>query len=267
MPPMRDLSADNLNPDEVELIEKISLRLVVQAIVTFGSQAWLEFRDSPDKEQDIAQDIVRDALDEMAGFSRRQRVLGTVDYRRSRWLPTPFGLMPQALCVDAKASQEAYRVNLQLSQISMRPVYWDKSSGRAVVREPGVPASYLFTFADGQTRAAISTTIFVQMVYQAPSKTSGERRLTEALIVAIPNGKLEQRYAPSAQDTIWRAGKHSPGRGEEPRTRISIDALKKKALWRVQRIRWDRTGKVSCSWIDVGPGDSAVESAVVADAR
>src|SRR5437879_2293901 len=106
---MRDVSAENLSLDEIEAVEKISLRLVVQAIVTFGTQAWLEFRDSPDKEQDIAQDILRDALDEMSGFSRRQRVLGTVDYRRSRWLPTYFGLVPQAFCVDAKASLEDYR--------------------------------------------------------------------------------------------------------------------------------------------------------------
>ena len=264
---MRDLSADTMAQDEIEIVEKISLRLVVQAIVTFGTQAWLEFRDSPDKEQDIAQDIVRDALDEMAGFSRRQRVLGTVDYRRARWLPTPFGLVPQALCVDAKASLEDYRINLQLSQISMRPVYWDKPSQRAVIREPGVPTSYPFTFADRDTRTAISTTIFVQMVYKAPGRKSSRRLLTDALVVAIPNGKLEQRYAPSAEDTIWRAGKHSPRRGEEPRTRISVEALREKALWRVQRVTWTRIGKVTCSWSDVRNDGTEVAHRVVADAR
>ena len=264
---MRDISADGLTPDEIEMIEKISLRLVVQAIVTFGNQAWLEFRDSPDKEQDIAQDIVRDALDEMTGFSRRQRVLGTVDYRRSRWLPAPFGLVPQALCVDAKASLESYRINLQLSQISMRPVYWDKASGHAVARDPGVPTSYSFTFADGKTRSAISTTIFVQMVYKASKKRPTIRELTEAMVVAIPNGKLEERYAPSAPDTIWRAGKHSPRRGEDPRTRISIAALKKKAVWRVQQIRWNSAGHVACSWTDAAPDGSVESHEIVADTR
>src|ERR1043166_2132081 len=124
---MRDISAERLTEDQIELIEKLSLRLVVQAIVTFGLQAWIEFKDSPDKEQDIAQDVVRDALEELSGFTRRQRILGTVDYRKARWLPTPFGLVPQALYVDAKASLEGYRVNLQLSQVSMRPIYRARS--------------------------------------------------------------------------------------------------------------------------------------------
>lgn len=264
---MRDLSADNLTLDEIELVEKLSVRLVVQAIVTFGAQAWLEFRDSPDKEQDIAQDIVRDALDEMAGYSRRQRVLGTVDYRRARWLPTPFGLVPQALCVDAKASLEDYRVNLQLSQISMRPIYWDKRTKQAVVREAGIPTSYVFTFADGQTRTAISTTIFVQMVYAAPTSETEKRLLADALIVAIPNGKLESRYSPSVDDTIWRAGKHSPRRGEEPRTRISIEALRAKAQWRVQRVQWNAEGRVSCSWADMGADGAPTTHVIIADSR
>lgn len=266
---MRDISAEELNPDEIETIEKISLRLVVQAILTFGTQAWLEFRDSPDKPQDIAQDILRDALDELAGFSRRQRVLGTVDYRRSRWLPTPFGLVPQAIYVDAKASQESYRINLQLSQISMRPIYWDRASKQPVEREPGIPTTYRFSFANEQTREAITTTIFVHMVYKEKAAGKGRpvRLLTDARVVAIPNGKLEHRYAPSADDTIWRAGKHSPGRGEEPRTRISITALQRKALWRVQHIKWDARGKVSCSWVDVGKDDKQIAFDIIADAR
>ena len=211
---MRDLGADDLTADQIETVEKISLRLVVQALVTFGEHAWQEFYNSPGevKEQDIAQDILRDALDEMSGYSRKQRVLGTVDYRRARWLPTHFGLVPQALYVDAKASKEDYRVNLQLSQISMRPVYWDKRSQEQVTREPGVPTNYSFLFADGIARDAITTTIFVQMVYR---QEDDKRILGRAILVAIPNGKLTERYAPSPEDTIWRAGKHSPARGED----------------------------------------------------
>ena len=34
-------------------------------------------------------------------------------------MPTPFGLFPQALLVDAKASKEDYRANLQQSQLPM----------------------------------------------------------------------------------------------------------------------------------------------------
>ena len=132
-----------------------------------------------------------------------------------------------------------------------------------MVRQPGVPVSYPFLLARDQGRQAITTTIFVQMVY-----VQGEARiLREALVIAIPNGRLQDRYAPTADDTIWRAGKHSPRRGEDPRTRISIEGLKAKAAWRVQQIRWDAQGAVECSWVDVDQSGNVFSEDIIADRR
>jgi Type II restriction enzyme SfiI len=263
MEPMRDVSATDLSEDEIESLERVSLRLVVQALVTFGRAAWDEFRNSTGKEQDIAEDIVRDALDELPGFIRRERVLGTVDYRKARWMPSSFGLVPQALYVDAKASKEDYRVNLQLSQISMLPHFISQKSGSVVAHAPGVPTEYPFHLPLG-IRQALTTTIFVQFIYASVGKM---RILQKAIVIAVPNGRLQHRYAPSPKDTIWNAGKHSPKRNEEPRARLSIDALKRKARWRVQDVVWTAdAGEVSCAWIEHHAG-TEVTYAVVADAR
>ena len=130
-----------------------------------------------------------------------------------------------------------------------------------------MPTSYSFTFADGVIRSAITTTTFVQMVYKAPDTAGGKRRLMDAFIVAIPNGMLESRYAASANDTIWRAGKHSPRRGEDPRTRISVSALRAKALWRVQRVGWDPEGRVYSNWVDLDEESKTSTHKIVADTR
>jgi hypothetical protein len=170
MEPMRDVSVDGLSDDEIESLERVSLRLVVQALVTFGRAAWDEFRLSPDKEQGIAEDVLRDALDELPGFVRRERIFGTVDYRKARWLPSPFGLVPQALYVDAKASKEDYRANLQLSQVSMRPHFVSRASGKVVAYEPGLLKSHKFHLRSGVVRDALTTTIFVQFIVP-PART------------------------------------------------------------------------------------------------
>lgn len=262
MEPMRDVSAADLSEDEIESLERVSLRLVVQALVTFGRAAWDEFRNSTGKEQDIAEDVVRDALDELPGFIRRERILGTVDYRKARWLPSSFGLVPQALYVDAKASKEAYRVNLQLSQISMLPHFISQKSGTVVAHAPGVPTEYPFHLPLA-TRQALTTTIFVQFIH---SGVGDGRTLHQAIVIAVPNGRLQQRYAPSPDDTIWRAGKHSPACNEDPRARLSITALQAKARWRVQNVAWADAGEVSCAWTESHAGVE-VKYAVVADAR
>ena len=52
----------------------------------------------------------------------------------------------------------------------------------------------------------------------------------------LPNGLLQYRYNPTADDSIWRAGCDAPTRGEAFRVRISLAALKNKANWRVQTV-------------------------------
>jgi hypothetical protein len=98
-------------------------------------------------------------------------------------------------------------------------------------------------------------------------ETGQQRTLKQAIIMAVPNGRLQSRYAPTPQDTIWREGKHASGpRGEEPRVRLSIADLKKKARWRVQHVQWGPTGDVSCAWTETH-GGTEVTHDVVADAR
>ena len=65
-------------------------------------------------------------------------------------------------------------------------------------------------------------------------------RLDSISILCLPNGLLQERYNPTAADnTIWRAGRNAPTRGEAFRVMVSLTALKSKANWRVQTIPVD----------------------------
>src|SRR5262249_30367087 len=116
-----DIDVDDLTLDQIELVERISLRLAFQALIWFAPQAWDIFDRSPDDPQDIAEDITREAIGVFKGFSINERLFGTIDFKQARWLPMPFGLVPQALMVDSKAKRanEDARLDLQMSQVSM----------------------------------------------------------------------------------------------------------------------------------------------------
>jgi Type II restriction enzyme SfiI len=118
---LRDIDASDLDLDQIEEVEKISLRLAFQALIWFAPQAWDIFDRSPDDPQDIAEDVTREAIGVFKGFSINERLFGTIDYKQARWLPMPFGLVPQALMVDSKAKKanEDNRLDLQMSQVSM----------------------------------------------------------------------------------------------------------------------------------------------------
>jgi hypothetical protein len=88
---LRDIDAGDLTLDQIELIEKVSLRLAYQALVWFAPQAWHIFNRSPDHPQSIAEDITREAIGEFKGFSINERLFGTLDFKQARWLPMPFG--------------------------------------------------------------------------------------------------------------------------------------------------------------------------------
>lgn len=163
------------------------------------------------------------------------------------------------------------RINLQLSKVSMRPIYRDEKKKKDIELVPEVPVAYTFLFQGAKETRAITTTVFAQMVYEVDEleveDEASNRLLTTCLIVAIPNGKLQAKYAPSAQDTIWRAGKHAPKLQEEPRTRISIEALRAKAVWRVQQIRWNEDGDVIAKWTDCDEKAQIIEDDILADSR
>ncbi len=78
---------------------------------------------------------------------------------------------------------------------------------------------------------------------------NGEHLLKEATIAAIPNGLLQDRYNPTAQDGIWLAGRNAPTLGEDFRVRLSFAKLKEKSRWRVQAITYyEETNESSGLW-------------------
>jgi len=79
----------------------------------------------------------------------------------------------------------------------------------------------------------ITTTIFVKYNYAETERRNALRDITMA---CLPNGILQERYNPDAENGIWIAGRNAPSRGEEFRVRLSFACLQEKASWRVQKI-------------------------------
>src|SRR5579884_2519527 len=96
-----------LSLDQIEQIEKQTLRMMVQAIQEYSSEArrLFELTYAPSDSEIIvlAEDVTQYALEVAECYPINTRFAGFVDYKRVRWIPSPFGLFPQALLVDAKA--------------------------------------------------------------------------------------------------------------------------------------------------------------------
>jgi len=78
-----------LSPAEIEGIERLTLRWLFQAAVDFGSAATEIFHQSPDEVKDVAEDVTREMLDSLSGFNVSQRIYGTVDYKKARYIILP----------------------------------------------------------------------------------------------------------------------------------------------------------------------------------
>jgi hypothetical protein len=78
----------------------------------------------------------------------------------------------------------------------------------------------------------ITTTVLVKYEYE----DQPEMKLLEITVAAVPSGALQATYNPTARNSIWRAGRNAPSRGEPFRVRLVFDALKAKARWRIQTI-------------------------------
>ena len=212
---------ENLTADQIEDIEKASARLVTQAVYEFRDTAAEIFRNERDLAQDIAEDLTREALDRL-GVSRMDlRLYGKIDYKRARYIFHPDYAVRQALLVDSKAEKEASTATIQTGQTSMRIRHI--RSGQPV----DVQGELDLTIAN-----VLTTTIFVKYEYEEIPAN----RLHRITIAALPSGYLQDRYNPSPEDTIWRAGRNAPSRGEPFRVRLVFAALKRKASWRVQYI-------------------------------
>jgi hypothetical protein len=233
-----DLSA--LPEDAIEGIEQLTMRWLFQAIVDFGTEPVGIFRNSPDAVKDVAEDVTREVLDRLGGYNIQQRVFGNVDYKRARYVILPDQVVRQALFVDSKAEKSRTSARLQMSEISMTVKQYRQ--GQAI-EVPGKIAS-IQTF-DGEEFLTTTMLLHYRYTQDVPSYNYVLHQIT---LAAIPNGRLQHRYNPTADDNIWLAGPHAPQRGEEFRVRLSFDRLRRKAPWRVQRVRYGGPQNMEATW-------------------
>lgn len=216
------------NQDLLEGIEKGSLRLVVQALYDFRDTAAEIFKREKDLAADIGEDITREALDRIGMSKIDVRLFGKIDYKRARYAFNRDYAIRQALFVDSKAEKVEGQATatLQTAQVSMHIRHIRQK------HEVDVPGK-LPVAVSTERGKLLTTTLFVKYNYEA---LRTENKLRTVTIAALPNGMLQERYNPTAQDTIWRAGRNAPSRGEAFRVRLVFDLLKEKMKWRVQHI-------------------------------
>jgi hypothetical protein len=220
-----------LCPDQIEQIERLTLRWVFQASIDFGMEAYDIFRHSPDEVKDVAEDVTRELLDRLPGYNIPQRIFGTVDYKRARYVILPDMIVRQALFADSKAEKTNQTATIQMSQTSMIVKQYRFEN---LINEMGkLPSISLY---DGMQY--LTTTVFLHFTYVDIDEI---HHLREATLFCLPNGSLQNIYNPDADDTIWLAGRNAPSLGEDFRVRISFARLKAKAFWRVQKIYYSET--------------------------
>lgn len=236
---MSEKEPSTLTLDEIEEIEKLTLRWIFQAVVDFGMEAHEIFLKSPDRVKDIAEDITRELLDRLPGYNVPQRIYGTVDYKKARYIILPDQTVRQALFIESKAEKEHRSATIQMSQLSMW-VRQQRSGSK--INEKG----FLPEISEYGGKYYLTTTSLVHFMYEDEGKI---HHLKEVTMAAIPNGLLQDRYNPTCEDTIWLAGRNAPTRGEDFRVRLSFSKLKQKASWRIQKIIYEEsTGECTGQW-------------------
>lgn len=213
----------------IEEVEKATMRLVTQALYEFRNEAKTIFEMEQDLPGDIGEDITREALDRLGVSKIYKRLYGKIDYKQARFVFHPDYIVRQALFVDSKTEKTngSQTATIQMSQTSMK--VRQRRAGRIVEEEGTLPP---FLEIEGETY--LTATIFVKYLY---TELQQANRLDKILIVGLPNGLLQDKYNPDANNTIWRAGRNAPSRGEAFRVRIHFSSLKDKAPWRVQQIQ------------------------------
>ena len=216
-----------MTPDALEQLEQTAMAIVVQALTDYRQQAVTIFREESDLPQDIAEDITREALELMGVSGWNERLYGKVDFKKAVYVFLP-GAHPVALMLDSKAEKPNgdRTATIQMSQTSMQVRM--RRSG-VEVNEPGG----LEQVISRGGRDLHVVTIIAKYVYD---EMLGGQALRRLIVSCIPNGMLQERYNPSADDGIWLAGRNAPTRGEDFRVRLSYRHLAEKAPWRVQEI-------------------------------
>jgi hypothetical protein len=245
-----------LTASELEDLEKQTLRMIVQALQQYSREAKEIFEttaaDSFTEVIVLAEDLTQYALEVAEVYPINKRFAGFIDYKRARWLPTPAGLFPQILLVDAKASKENTRDTLQASQLPMDAEFMN---GNAVVRlDAGVPPHMDIPSANGGALPAVTTSIFIHFYYRdLDGDPTRFRELMDIFVLAVPHNRLKQKYNPNPQTSFFGAGKHSPARNEEPRIRVYFSRLRQACPWRLQRLTYvgGVDGFTVPSWRDI----------------
>lgn len=213
-----------LNNEQIERVEKTSMRFVYQAIRDFAGEAVYIFANSPDDQTEVAEDITREALGKLPGFPLPERIFGVMDFKRAGYVFLPDFAVRQALLVDSKAEKTRNVARLQTSQTSL-PI-------RQIRRgHPVEVAGQLGVEMRLHDMPFLVTTIFVHYHYE---DCPPGRLLKNITLAALPNGRLADTYVPSAENTIFVAGPDAPTREEAFRTRLSFARLRNKCRWRVQ---------------------------------
>jgi hypothetical protein len=234
-----------LSDDQLELVEKQTLRTIVQALQQYSAEAKRLFDTTPAPTNSevivLAEDLTQYALEVAEVYPINQRFAGFIDYKRIRWQPTIYGVIPQALLVDAKASTENNRDTLQQSQLSMDADFPDRGGAGVRLRAMVPPHVDLLTM-DGSILPAVSTSIFVHFYYSLPNAaavTSGQfRDLKSIFVLCLPHARLKPKYNPDHLTTFFGQGKHSPARGEVPRVRVYFARLRRACPWRLQELHF-----------------------------
>lgn len=216
--------------DLLETVEKVTLRMVVQAIYDFRDQTNEIFLQEQDLVADIGEDITREALDRLGTSVIPIRLFGKIDYKRARYVFHPDYAIRQALFVDSKAEkiEGARTATIQLAQTSMK--IRQRRSGVEVEEQGTLPP-----VIQAHGNRLLTTTIFVKYNYREVPGARNE--LVSVSIICLPSGMLQERYNPNCDKCFWLAGRNAPSRGEVFRVRVSLARLKNFANWRVQRIQ------------------------------
>lgn len=231
-----------LSGDQLESIEKLTLRTIVQALQQYSREAKQIFDTTEASSFTevivLAEDLTQYALEVAEIYPINKRFAGFIDYKRARWLPTPYGLIPQVLLVDAKASKESNRDTLQKSQLPM-DAQFRVANGTVVELGAGVHPHLEIEAANG-TLAALTTSVLVHFYYQDvdPNVFGKFRSLHSIFVLAVPHGSLKDKYNPDPDTTFFGTGKQSPARGENPRIRIYYERFQAACPWRLQELTY-----------------------------
>ncbi len=252
-----------LSDEQLEGVEKQTLRTLVQALQQYSGEAKEIFDSTQAPSQNevivLAEDLTQYALEVAEIYPINKRFAGFIDYKRARWLPTPYGLIPQVLLVDAKASKENNRDTLQQSQLPMNAEFRVAGGGVAQLKA-GVPRHQEINGANGPL-LALTTMDLVHFYYEYTDfeLTGKYRNLIAIYVLAIPHDSLKGKYNPDPDTTFFGQGKHSPKRGEEPRIRVYFNRLRLACPWRLQELRYsDNEPYTEPYWRDID--ESGLES-------